>query len=65
MSIHGDIEDVADSLRTLAKELHSGSIDPEAVAHLMNQVAEDLYYLARKLKRAAAAGSVLTRGTPE
>ena len=58
MSIHGDIEDVADSLRTLANQLHSGSVDPENAAHRMNQTAEELDYLARKLKRAAAAGGV-------
>lgn len=53
MSVYGDIEDAADSLRALANRLRTGSTDPDQAARQMFQVADELEDLATRVKRAA------------
>ncbi len=53
MSVHGDIEDAADSLRYLANRLRVGSASPDQAASQMVALANELDDLAAKVKRAA------------
>ena len=53
MSVHGEIDHVADHLRSLASRLRQDPGDPDKAARELTSLADDLEDLARKVKHLA------------